>query len=323
MKRTKKGSEKYPFAAKFFHKGKRSMNRIKIGVVGTGHMGNPISQNLIKAGFQLIVMDTNKEALQNLIEMGAKAADSPMDVGKQADFVITSLPKSEIVQQVITGNGGILEGTKAGSVIIDMSTISPLTARLLGEAASKRGVYFLEAPVSGGAKGARQGTLSIMVGGEKKVFEKVVFIFEKIGKHIFHVGELGAGQSLKLVNNLIYNLNRLAMVEGLVLGTKAGLDPKTIVEVIGVSSGNSFVLQNLTKDILQRNFESRDSSLILACKTLKLITDYAESLDVPIFLTTLARQIYNSAKIKGFGEESPSSVLKLYENLMGTEVKGE
>jgi 2-hydroxymethylglutarate dehydrogenase len=294
---------------------------MKIGVVGTGRMGNLFSQNLLKAGFQIVVMDVNKAAYQNLIELGAETAESPMDIAERAELVITSLPKNEIVQEVITGTKGILEGAKTGTILVDMSTTFPLTTKWIGKEASQKGVHFLDAPVSGGPKGAREGTLAIMVGGEKRVFEKIRFVLEKIGNKIFYVGELGAGQSLKLVNNLIYNLNRLAMAEGLALGAKAGIDPKTMVEAIGVSTGNSFALQYLAQDILKGNFESGESSLRLACKTLKLISEFADELNAPLFLTNLARQIYNMAKTKGLEEESPSSVIKLYEETLGVQVR--
>lgn len=294
---------------------------MKIGVVGTGRMGNLFSQNLLKAGFELTVMDVNKAAYQNLIAMGAEAAESPMEVGERTELVITSLPKNEIVQEVITGIKGILEGAKPGNILIDMSTTFPLTTRWIGKEASKKGVNFLDAPVSGGPKGARDGTLAIMVGGERKVYEKVRSVLEKIGNKVFYVGELGAGQSLKLVNNLIYNLNRLAMVEGLALGVKAGIDPKTMVDVIGVSTGNSFALQYLAQDILRGNFEGRESSLKLACKTLKLISEFADELNAPLFLTNLAKQIYHMAKARGLEEESPSSVIKLYEETLGVQVR--
>jgi len=294
---------------------------MKIGIVGTGRMGNLFSQNLIKAGLQIVVMDVNKAAYQNLIELGAEAARSPAEVGERAELIITSLPKNEIVQEVITGKGGVLEGAKPGKILVDMSTTFPLTTRWIGKEASEKGVNFLDAPVSGGPKGAREGTLAIMVGGDRKIFQKAKSILQKIGSRVFYVGELGAGQSLKLVNNLIYNLNRLAMAEGLALGTKAGIDPKTMVDVIGVSTGNSFALQYLAQNILRGNFEGTESSLKLACKTLRLISEFADELNVPLFLTNLAKQIYNMAKAKGFEEESPSSVIKLYEEILGIQVR--
>jgi 2-hydroxymethylglutarate dehydrogenase len=163
-----------------------------------------------------------------------------------------------------------------------------------------------------------------MVGGEEKVFAKVKPILEKIGKNILHVGKLGAGQSIKLVNNLIFNLNRLALVEGLVLGAKAGIDPQMMVQVIGVSSGNSYVLQHKAADILGGNFAGEEtSSLNLACKTLKLISDFADDLNVPLFSLNIAKQIYNLGKAKGFGEETPSCIIRLYEEAAGVQVRSQ
>ena len=160
---------------------------MKIGFVGTGRMGNPISQSLLKAGFQLMVADVNKEAYQNLIAMGAKAGASPFEVGQQAELVMTSLPKDEIVQEVIAGPNGILEGAKPGSIILDLSTTSPQTIRQIGREAARRGIDFLDTPVSGGVRKAKNGTLSIMAGGDKRVFEKVKFVLERIGKNIFQL----------------------------------------------------------------------------------------------------------------------------------------
>jgi len=294
----------------------------KIGFVGTGRMGNPLSQSLIRAGHQVVVFDVKKEMYQNLMAMGAKVAESPREVGQRSELIFTSLPRSEIVQEVIAGPQGIFEGAKAGSIVIDVSTTLPRTTLFLGREATKKGIDFLDAPVSGGVKGARQGTLSIMVGGEERVFAKVKPVLEKMGKNIFHMGTLGAGQSVKLVNNLLSNLNRLAMVEGLVLGTKAGIDPQMLVQVIGVSSGNSYALQSKAPDILRGNFASEEaSSLNLACKTLKLISDFADDLNVPLFSLNLAKQIYNFAKAKGFGEETPSCIIRLYEEAAGVQVR--
>jgi 2-hydroxymethylglutarate dehydrogenase len=296
----------------------------KIGFVGTGRMGNEFSQRLIQAGYEVVVFDVKKEAYKNLITMGAKAAESACEVGQHCELTFTSLPRSEIVQEVIAGPQGILADSKAGSIVVDLSTTLPQTTIFIGKEAAKKGIDFLDAPVSGGVKGVRQGTLSIMVGGEEKVFAKVKPILEKIGKNILHVGKLGAGQSIKLVNNLIFNLNRLALVEGLVLGAKAGIDPQMMVQVIGVSSGNSYVLQHKAADILGGNFADEEtSSLNLACKTLKLISDFADDLNVPLFSLNIAKQIYNLGKAKGFGEETPSCIIRLYEEAAGVQVRSQ
>jgi 2-hydroxymethylglutarate dehydrogenase len=295
---------------------------MRIGFVGTGRIGNPICQNLIRAGFELQVLDVNPEAYRNLIPLKARIASSLREVGQNADIIMTSLPSDEIVKEVIVGQWGILESVKPGCVVLDLSTTSPQTIRGIGAEAAKRGIPFLDSPVSGGVRKAKSATLSIMVGGEKTVFEQVKPVLEKIARNVYYVGRLGAGQSLKLVNNLLTNLNRLAMAEGLVLGVKAGIDPEMLVKVIRTSSGNSFVLEELAPDILHGHFESEESSVLkLACKTLKLIADMADDLNVPLYLLPLAKQVYNFAKCRGLGDEIPSAVIKLYEEATRVRVR--
>lgn len=269
-----------------------------------------------------MVLDANQQAYKNLSEKGARVAKSVLEVGQQSELVMTSLPRDEIVQEVIAGPNGVMMGAKPGTIIIDLSTTAPQTIRQIGQEAVKRGIDFLDGPVSGGVTKARAGTLSVMVGGEKRVFEKVKSVLEKIGKNIFYVGGLGSGQALKLVNNLLATVNRLAMVEGLVLGAKAGIDPEMMVKVIGTSSGNSFVLDHLAPDILRGSFASEEASVLkLACKTLKLMTDLADELKVPLFLLPLAKQMYTLGVAAGLGEETPSAVIKLYEEWAGVRVR--
>jgi 2-hydroxymethylglutarate dehydrogenase len=296
---------------------------MKIGFVGTGRMGNAVCLNLLKAGFQLTVNDVNKESYKNLVAVGARATESLSEMSQQSELIMTSLPKDEIMQEVIGGENGIIAGVNPGTIVIDIGTSSPKTTRLIGERAALKGVDFLDAPVSaGGVEGAKQGTLSIMVGGKRSVFEKVKFVFENMGNKIFYVGELGSGQSMKLVNNLLHNMNRLALLEGLVLGAKAGLDPKVMLDVIEASSGNSYDVKRRRPDILSRDFESKNrASLNGACKTLKLISEFAEDLNMPLLMTSIARQIYNMAKAKGLGDEQPIAIIKLYEEALGVQVR--
>ncbi len=300
----------------------RKRKMMKIGFVGTGRMGNAVCLNLLKAGFHLTVMDINKDSYKNLVAMGAHATESLREMGQQSELIMTSLPKDEILQEVVVGENGILTGINPGTIFIDIGTSSPKTTRLIGEKTALKGVEILDAPVSGGVEGAKQGILSIMVGGKRSVFEKVKFVLEKIGNKIYYAGDLGAGQSMKLVNNLIHNMNRLALVEGLVLGAKAGLDPKMMIEVIGVSSGNSWDLQSTGPDILRGDFESKNkASLNGACKTLKLISEFADELNVPLLMTSITRQIYNMAKARGLGEEQPIAAIKMYEEALGVQIR--
>lgn len=300
----------------------RKMGKIQVGVIGTGRMGNAYASNLLKAGYEVRVYDTYARAYENLIDQGAIAEKYPGEVAAQSEFVITSLPRSEIVEDVLMGKEGLLEGVKRGSILIDMSTTLPKTTKTIAEEVARNGSDFLDAPVSGHAVGAKNATLTIMVGGKKEAFFRCKEpIFEKLGKKIFYAGPSGAGQALKLVNNLLYNLNRLAMCEGLVLGAKAGIDVETLCQAVSLSTGASYAIKNLPADILKGNFEGRESSLTLACKTLKLITDFGEELNVPLLLGNLAKQIYNIVRLEGAGEESPSAAIKFYEASSGVQVR--
>ena len=282
-------------------------------------MGNAVCLNLLKAGYQLTVADVNKESYKNLVEIGAHSTESLSDLGQQNEIIITSLPKDEILQKVILGEEGVLTTANPGTIIIDIGTSSPYITRLISEKTSLKNVEFLDAPVSGAVEGAKKATLSIMVGGKRSVFEKVNSLLEKIGNKIYYIGESGAGQSMKLVNNLIHNINRLALVEGLVLGIKAGLDLTVMLKVIEVSSGNSWELR-VAPDILNRDFEGKNVSLNGACKTLKLISNFADELNMPLILTNLTKQIYDVARGRGLGQHQPIAVIKMYEEMLGVEV---
>ncbi len=297
------------------------MDQKRVGVIGTGRMGNAFAWNLIKAGHKVYVYDIDPEATENLTEQGA-ILSPPSEMAPQVEFIITSLPKNEIVEGTVIGPRGLLSGLNQGSIVIDMSTTLPNTTRAIAEELAKRGSDFLDAPVSGHMVGAKNASLTVMVGGRKEAFLRVKEpILEKLGKNIFYAGPSGAGQALKLVNNLLYNLNRLAMCEGLVLGAKAGIDPEIMCQAISLSTGGSYVINSLLPDILKGNFEGRESSLNLACKTLKLITDFAEELNVNLFLGNMAKQLYNFMRFQGHGEESPSTVIQFYESSAGVKVR--
>jgi len=298
------------------------MDSKKVGVIGTGRMGNAYALNLLKAGHQVLVYDLDPKAAQNLVAQGAVWSGSPAEMAPQAEFVLTSLPKNEIVEETIIGPQGLLPKLSRGSIVIDLSTTLPKTTKTIADALAGKGIDFLDAPVSGHMVGAKNATLTIMVGGTKEAFLRAREpIFEKLGKNIFHAGPTGAGQALKLVNNLLYNLNRLAMCEGLVLGAKAGIDPEIMCQAISLSTGGSYVIRSLPPDILEGNFEGRESSLNLACKTLKLITDFADELNVNLLLGNLAKQLYNFMRLQGHGEETPSTVIQFYESAAGVKVR--
>jgi 2-hydroxymethylglutarate dehydrogenase len=295
---------------------------IRIGVIGTGRMGNAFVLNLLKTGHEVHVYDAMPAATQNLVQKGAIRGEKPSDIAAVVDFLITSLPKSQIVEEVIIGHDGAKNRLRTGTVVIDMSTTNPQVTKMIAGELAKTGIDFLDAPVSGHAIGAKNATLTIMVGGKREAFLKCKEpIFEKLGKNIFYAGPSGTGQALKLVNNLLYNLNRLAMCEGLVMGTKAGIDPEVLCQAVLVSTGASYCIKNIPPDIFRGDFAGRESSLNLACKTLKLITDFADELQVPLVMGNVAKQVYNIVKSQGHGEDSPSSAITFYESSAGVQVR--
>ncbi len=294
----------------------------RMGVIGTGRMGNAFALNLLKAGHRVYVYDIDPKATKNLASHGAVLSATPAEMASQAEFIITSLPRSEIVEETVVGAKGLLRGLNRGSMVIDMGTTLPKTTKAIAEEVARNGSDFLDAPVSGHAVGAKNATLTIMVGGKKKAFLRAKEpVLEKLGKNIFYAGPSGAGQALKLVNNLLYNLNRLAMCEGLVLGAKAGIDPEILCQAVSLSTGGSYAIRSLPADILEGNFEGRESSLNLACKTLKLISDFADELGVNLLLGNMAKQLYDFMRLQGHGDESPSTAIQFYESSAGVKVR--
>ena len=218
---------------------------VSVGFIGLGNMGNPMAVNVLKAGFPMTVFDKNPQTMENLVQGGAKAAASAKQVVGSAEVVLTSLPGSPEVEEVYLAPGGLVELAKPGNVLVDLSSVLPSTPRKIEPRAKARGVHYLEAPVSGGVTGARAATLAIMTGGDGAVLERVRPILRAIGPNIYHVGAVGAGNTVKAINNMMASVNSLAMMEGMVLGMKAGLDLTMLYEVVKASSGNSNALARL------------------------------------------------------------------------------
>jgi 3-hydroxyisobutyrate dehydrogenase len=293
----------------------------EIGFVGVGRMGNPMVSNLLKAGFRVVVYDLNKAAVAALAPQGAISVQSPHEVAARCPVVCTSLPNSLDVEQVYLGEGGILAGAKEGAIGIDLSSILPSSARKVARVCAEKGMHFLEAPVSGGVKGAAEATLTIMVGGKAEILEQVRPILEAIGKNIFLVGAVGHGNTVKAINNMMAAVNNMVMMEGMVLGAKAGLDPKLLYEVIKVSSGNSFVLEGLVQSIIPRNFEP-GFTVSLMNKDLETVTAIGKELHVPLLLAHITQQYYESALASGLGEKNTTALITLLERIVGVEVAG-
>ena len=294
---------------------------MRIGFIGIGNMGKLMSINLLRAGYQLTVYDIREEAMKAPLRLGAKAAKNPKEVAQTSDIILTSLPTPEALEEVVLGLNGVLEGARKGSILVDTSTVSPSTIKKIWAKAKYRGLMVLEAPVSGGVIGAEAGTLTVIVGGDKPVFDKCHEILKVIGENIYHVGELGSGNTVKLVNNLISLVNVVVLSEGMVLGVKAGVDPETLKNVIKVSSGNSYAIEvKLPKYISKGEFKP-GFALELACKDLGLALDLGREIGVPLFVTSVARQVYELARARGMSKLDHTAVITLLEAAAHVEVR--
>ncbi|HLI70784.1 MAG TPA: NAD(P)-dependent oxidoreductase [Ktedonobacteraceae bacterium] len=296
---------------------------MQIGFIGIGVMGRPMTLNLLKAGHHVTIFARHPEKaeVQEVLQAGAKQAPSPRAVAMVSDIVITMLPNSPQVEEVVTGEQGILAGARRGLIIIDMSTIAPAMSRKLGELAATKGVHFLDAPVSGGSQGAINGTLSIMVGGDQEILEQARPALEAMGKNIFYVGPQGAGEIVKLVNNMLTGAIAAAIAEAFVLGVKAGADVETMAKVIGVSTGGSWQLANqFPLRAFKGNFQPGFMTDLLH-KDLGLALELAAENSTTVPVTALARQIYEMARASGYGREDYTSVVKVLEQLAGVEVR--
>ncbi|EHQ87593.1 NAD(P)-dependent oxidoreductase [Desulfosporosinus youngiae] len=294
---------------------------MRVGFIGIGAMGKPMAANILKAGYGLVVNDVNAEAVKELVSLGADSAATPQELARSVDVVITMLPNGGIVEQILLGAQGVFAGAKPGFAIIDMSSVSPGFTRKMAKLAEEREIGYLDAPVSGGVKGAAEGTLTIMLGGNAELVAKYRPLLEVMGKKLYHVGEVGAGDSVKIVNNLLLGINMTAAAEAFALGTKLGIAPQVLLDVISVSSGNSYALTaKMPNFVFKRNF-APGFAVDLQYKDLELATQTAKELNVPLMLTNIAQQVFEQARAKGLGREDISAVIKLLEEMLDIEVK--
>jgi 2-hydroxy-3-oxopropionate reductase len=292
----------------------------KIGFIGLGIMGKPMAKNLLKAGYSIVAYDLNKDAVEDVVKAGALGASSSKEAAGKAEVIITMLPDSPDVKEVILGKDGVLEGIKPGSIVIDMSSINPLVSQEIEKELRKKGVEMLDAPVSGGETGAIQGTLAIMVGGKEKVFNESVEIFKAVGKNIVHVGKIGAGGFVKLVNQIIVAVNIAAVGEAFTLGTKAGLDPQVIYQAIRGGLAGSSVLETKAPMMFARNFKP-GFKIRLHHKDLQNALSTAKDLGVPLPLSSFVQQIILSLMTEGRGEEDHSALATFFEKMAKVEIK--
>jgi 3-hydroxyisobutyrate dehydrogenase len=287
-----------------------------VGFIGVGNMGNPMAGNVLKAGFPLTVFDLHAPAVDNLVQAGAKRAGSAQQVVEACDLVLTCLPASPDVEAAYLAPGGLVERARAGTILIDLSSVLPSTPRKIAPRARERGVHFLEAPVSGGVSGARAATLAVMVGGEAEVLARARPVLRALGPNIFHVGPVGAGNTVKAINNMMACVNALAMMEGVVLGVKAGLDPMTIYEVVKASSGGSKALERIPANVVPRHFEP-GFKVRLMNKDLDTFTTIAKELHTPASFAGVAQQYEQAAMAAGLADMDTSAALQIIERLAG------
>jgi 3-hydroxyisobutyrate dehydrogenase len=287
-----------------------------VGFIGLGNMGMGMAGNLLKAGFPVIGFDVRKDAREKFREMGGQAAGSLLEVAQKTRVSVLVVLNFAQIEEVVFGKQGLKEGLRSGDILIVSSTIAPSQVRSLGEKLQAQGVQVLDAPISGGKEGAEAGTLSIMAGGKKEAYEKCLPLLQAMGKNIYYMGGLGNGLSLKLVNNLLVAVNNLAVAEAVSLGTRAGVDPKIILEVIPKSAGDSWMFRNRAYRMVDRDFACRGELDILV-KDLGYVLEMAKSVKQPLVLTTLAREIYQMASNLGHGKEDDSAVVKAVETMAG------
>ena len=289
---------------------------LTIGMIGLGIMGRPMAKNLLKAGYQLVVHDRSQEPVQDLVSAGAKAAGSPKEVAGQLDVLITMLPNSPDVELVALGRDGIVEGARKGLLYLDMSTISPLVSQKVGQTLGAKGVRMLDAPVSGGEKGAIDAALSIMVGGEKADFDAALPIFQALGKTITHLGPLGAGGFTKLANQIIVAVNLTALGEALTLAKKAGLDRALTLKALSGGLAGSKCLDQKSSNYVAGTYNP-GFKIDLHFKDLGLIMESSRALGVPLPCTAVVQELFNAMRVKGKGGLDHSGVIILLEELAG------
>ncbi|GHT65846.1 2-hydroxy-3-oxopropionate reductase [Spirochaetia bacterium] len=290
-----------------------------VGFIGLGIMGRPMAKNLISAGYKLVVYDKFAK-VDDLVALGAEKGTSNKDVASRCDVIITMLPNSPHVKEAILGSGGVIEGIKSGAAVVDMSSIAPAASQEVGAALKAKGVNFLDAPVSGGEPKAIDGSLAIMVGGDKKTFDTVKPILEKMGSSVVLVGDIGAGNVTKLANQIVVALNIAAVSEAFTLATKAGVKPQAVFDAIKGGLAGSTVMNAKVPMILDGNFKP-GFRIELHIKDLQNALDTAHNLGVPIPLTAEVMETLQGLKNDGFAANDHSAIVRHYEKLAKIEVR--
>jgi len=277
--------------------------------------------NLAKQGFPLVVHDVDPAKTEPLRARGATVAESPERVAAAADRTISMVETTAQAEAVIVGERSIIKSARAGHIVISMSTIDPIVAKRLADQLGARGIAMLDAPVSGGTERAQSGELSVICGGAPETFEACRDLFKAMGTKIFHVGGLGQGLAMKLVNNMLVQVNMVAVAEALVLGVKAGLDPQKIYEVVRVSTGTSSAFERGAARMLARDF-SPAGTVDISFKDQELETAFAKQLGAPLLLANVSQQVYQMARAAGLGKQDGTAIIQVLEKLAGVKVGG-
>lgn len=292
---------------------------LKVGYIGLGLMGKSIARNILKAGFPVVIHNRSRAAVDELVAEGATAASSPSEVASQADVVFTNLPDSPDVEKVVLGEKGIIAGARDGLIYVDNSTIKPASARMIAEKLKEKNVFALDAPVSGGDIGARNGTLTIMVGGDASALERVMAVMLAMGKTVTHVGDAGAGQVAKAANQIMVAAQMVAMGELLVFAKKAGVDPRKVVDAIKGGAAQCWSLDIKPPRLFDGNrnpgFKAR-----MQLKDLKIVLDTAREYNVPVSSTIENTKLFQQMIDAGMGELDNSAVVGVIEKLAGVNI---
>ena len=292
---------------------------MKIGFVGLGIMGKPMAKNLLKAGYELIVLDINKTVVAELKALGAESADTAAELAGKTKTIITMLPNSPQVKEVVLGENGLIEGATEGSVLIDMSSIAPLASREIAETLATKGVEMLDAPVSGGEPKAIEGTIAVMVGGKKEVFDAKNDLMMAMAGSVVYVGEIGAGNIAKLCNQVVVALNIAAVSEALVLAQKAGVSPDLVYQAIRGGLAGSTVMDAKAPMMMDRNY-APGFRIYLHIKDINNVLETSRNVGVPLPLASQVMEIMQAIKQDGCGVEDHSSIVKFYEKIANIEV---
>jgi 3-hydroxyisobutyrate dehydrogenase len=296
------------------------MNEL-VGFLGLGIMGQGMARNLLKANFEVSVWNRTPERMEPLIEAGAKRTNSPQDLASQCDVVITCVSDTPDVKEVVLGERGVIHGAKSGALVVDMSTISPQATREVAAKLEEKGVHMLDAPISGGSEGAAKGTLTIMIGGEEEQVKRAMPYFEAMGKTITHVGGHGAGQMVKLVNQILVVVNMLAVGEALLFGQAGGLDLQKTLEAVTQGAAGSWMLSNRGPQVLDRDWRP-GFTIDLQQKDLRLVLEAADQMGVPLMATNMVFNLYRTLQREGLGAEGNHALVKALERLSGIEIGG-